>query len=300
MSDERSAHLVSADDLIGAPPPDLVLLDVRIGPDGRADRDRYRRGHLPGAHFADLDEDLAGPVTGRSGARPLPEAADLTSAFHRWGITSRSSVVVYDDSSSTAAARAWWVLRWAGLADVRLLDGGLSAWVSGGGVLSAGDPAPGDGDVIALPGSLPTVDIDQITPVAQRGALLDARAVPDYLGRNGSIGHIPGAVSAPVHDDLTAEGRLRDHARLVDRYREFGVFDTGSPVACYCGSGVAAALQVLVLATLGVDAALYPGSLSQWAADPARLVIRDSLAAPRDSVTVAADESGSRSTGRNA
>ena len=129
--------------------------------------------------------------------------------------------------------------------------------------------------VIAVPGGLPTVDIDEVALLAERGVLLDARPSLAYQGREGGPGHIPGAVAAPVFDDLTAEGTLRPADDLRCRYTEFGV-RTGDhtwPVASYCGSGVAAALQVLHLATLGVQAALYPGSLSQWTSDPARLVV---------------------------
>ncbi|MDL9947934.1 rhodanese-like domain-containing protein [Gordonia sp. ABSL11-1] len=282
MTGTRADHLSSAATLRRSGHPAPVVLDVRVDAGGRADRDAYRRGHLPGAHFVDIDADLAGTVTARSGARPLPDPDRLAASARRWGITPTSPVVVYDDSRSTAAARAWWVLRWAGIADVRVLDGGLRAWTGAGGALETGD-RPEDRENIEIapveirPGALPVVGTDDVARLARDGLLLDARPVDDYLGRNGASGHIPGAVSASVFDDLDDEGRVLDDAALRSRYRALGALDAGIATASYCGSGVAAALQVLVLATVGVESAFYPGSLSQWVSDPARIVIRETL-----------------------
>ncbi|MFE0751961.1 sulfurtransferase [Gordonia sp. NPDC058843] len=282
MPDRRDDLVCSASELVRRRPPGLVLLDVRVDAGGRADRENYLRGHLPRAHFVDIDADLAGEVTPASGARPLPEPAALTECLRRWGLSDDSTVVVYDDSRSAAAARAWWVLRWAGLSDVRVLDGGLRAWIAARGPIAIGEEPDGDGDIEVTGGSMPVVDTDDVARLVRTGVVLDARPEADHLGH----GHIPGAVAAPVFDDLDAHGRLRDHADLEARYRTFGVTDRGIESASYCGSGVAAALQVLVLESLGFRAALYPGSFSQWSADPARLVIRGALAGAPTSVPV--------------
>jgi thiosulfate/3-mercaptopyruvate sulfurtransferase len=277
MTGTRADHLASATTLTRSRPPNQVVLDVRVDADGGADRGAYLDGHLPGAHFADIVADLAGPVTARSGARPLPDPDRLVASARRWGITATSPVIVYDDSRSTAAARAWWVLRWAGIADVRVLDGGLRAWTDAGGALETGNRPDDHGDLEVRSGVLPVVDTDDVARLARDGLLLDARPVDDYLGRNGASGHIPGAVSASVFNDLDDRGLVLDDATLNARYHELGVLGADIPTASYCGSGVAAALQVLVLATLGVEAAFYPGSLTQWVSDPARIVIRETL-----------------------
>ncbi|MEH3153985.1 MAG: rhodanese-like domain-containing protein [Gordonia paraffinivorans] len=284
MTGPRSQHLVSARELLTPTSRRTVVLDVRVDGDGRPDPAAHRARRVPGSRFVDLDRDLSGPPTPAAGARPLPRPADLTRSLRRWGIGRSTTVVVLDATTSAAAARAWWVLRWAGLTDVRVLDGGLRAWVAAGGALETGaavssaarvaDHVTAD-HVTAVPGAMPTVDIDDVALLAGRGLLLDARPSSAYQGRDGSPGHIPGAVSAPVFADHGADGTLLPEEDLRCRYGTLGVA-TGHPtmpIASYCGSGVAAALQVLHLATLGIEAALYPGSLSQWTSDPARLVV---------------------------
>lgn len=263
MTSARAAHLLSATELRERPPVGLVLLDVRVDAGSDPDRDAYRCGHIPGAHFADLDADLAGPA-GERGLRPLPHVDQLSEALRDWGIHESSPIVVYDGTRSAAAARAWWVLRWAGCTDVRLLDGGLQAWERVGGELSTEVSASESGTAVVRPGGARSVTVEQIPGVARDGVLLDARPAP--LG-----GHIGGAVSAPVFEDFDDDGLLRDEPWLRRRYRDLGVLP-GTDTAAYCGTAVAAALQVFVLATIGVDAALYVGSFSDWIADPARPV----------------------------
>jgi thiosulfate/3-mercaptopyruvate sulfurtransferase len=263
--------LVTADDLAAAladdEPP--VLLDVRWAL-GRADgHERYLAGHLPGAAYVDLDTELAAPPSPAGGRHPLPEVADLEAAARRWGVREGSAVVVYDDAGGTSAARAWWLLRWAGLGSVRLLDGGLGAWTAAGRSLEAGEVTPEPGDVVLRPGALPTVTADEAAAWPVTGTLLDARAAERYAGLVEPVdpraGHIPGARSAPTWDNLDAEGRFLPDAALRARFA-----DLAGPVAVYCGSGVTAAHEVAALAAIGIDAALYPGSWSAWSSDPAR------------------------------
>ncbi|MEU6827839.1 rhodanese-like domain-containing protein [Nocardia beijingensis] len=278
MPGARAAHLISASELRDNPPEQLVLLDVRVGPAG-PDPNAFRRGHLPGARFVDVDADLAGTATPCSGARPLPEAGPLTIALRRWGIRAESTVVVYDDSRSVPAARAWWVLRWAGLTDVRLLDGGLRAWRAAGGPVVPGAEAVAPGTISARPGGLPVIGTAAVATLPERGILLDARPHSHYRGEGEFAGHIPDAVSAPVFDDFDEHGLLRDEHTLRARYHGLGL-GPATQAATHCGSAMAAALQVFVLATLGIEIALYPGSLSQWTADPARPLVRGDSPAP--------------------
>ena len=267
-----------ATELTAADPP--TLLDVRWrlgGPPGLAD---WQAGHLPGAVFVDLDRDLSGPP-GPAGRHPLPGAADFQAAMRRAGVRDGHPVVVYDDGGTLAAARAWWLLTYFGHTAVRVLDGGFRAWRAAGHPLPA---APGagvagsagaPGDFTADPGHLPTLDAAEAATLARSGHLLDVRAGERYRGETVPVdpvgGHIPGAVSAPFTGNLNDDGTFRDPAALRERYASLDVAPGGA-VGAYCGSGVTAAQEVLTLALAGIPAALYPGSWSNWVADPARPV----------------------------
>lgn len=255
----------------GAP----VLLDVRWEL-GRSDgREQYEAGHLPGAVFVDLEAGLAATPSAAEGRHPLPSATAFQSAARGWGIRTDSRVVVYDAVGGTSAARAWWLLRWFGHPHVHILDGGLAAWVRAGHPLEAGDVKQGRGDVVVHPGGMPVLDIDEAADLASDGVLLDARAAERYRGEvepvDPQAGHVPGAVSAPTVDNLADDGTFRPAGELAERFAGLGVAE-GRPVGVYCGSGVTAAHEVAALASIGVTAALYPGSWSQWSNDPGRPV----------------------------
>ncbi len=261
--------------LLAGPAP-VRVLDVRwtlAQPDGRA---AYRAGHLPTAVLVDLDAELAGHGAPTDGRHPLPEVADLQAAARRWGLRTGETVVVYDDAAGQSAARAWWLLRWAGVADVRLLDGALTAWRDAGLPLVLGEQsAPGPGDVVLTAGHLPTVDADGAAALARDGLLLDARAAERYRGEVEPIdpraGHVPGAVSAPTAENVGPDGRLRAPEDLAERFLALGARPE-APVGVYCGSGVTAAHAIAALRIAGIDAALYPGSWSAWSGDPQRPV----------------------------
>nr|WP_231505205.1 sulfurtransferase [Cellulomonas sp. URHE0023] len=258
--------LVSAEALQAelAGPRRPVLLDVRwaLGQtDGHA---RYLAGHLPDAVYVDLETELADPPTGRDGRHPLP--SDLQASARRWGITRGRPVVAYDAVGGMSAARAWWLLRWAGVRDVRLLDGGLGAWT---GPLEAGEVTPSPSDIVLSVGEMKTIDAD--AAARWSGSLLDARAAERFRGEVEPVdpraGHIPGALSFPTAWLLEADGTFLSAESLRARFAALP-----GPVAVYCGSGVTAAHEVAALATIGIDAALYPGSWSQWSNDPSRPV----------------------------
>lgn len=263
-----------AAELAGDTPP--VLLDVRWALGDPHGREHHRAGHLPGAVYVPLDTELAAHSDDpRDGRHPLPDVAALQTAARRWGVRADRPVVVYDATGGLAAGRAWWLLRWAGHDDVRLLDGGLAAWTAAGLPVESGDvPDPEPGDVVLTGGALPVLDADSAAALARDGLLLDARAGERYRGETEPVdpraGHVPGAVSAPTGDNLAPDGRFRDPAALRARFAALGALDR--PVGVYCGSGVTAAHQVAALAAVGVRAALYPGSWSAWSNDPARPV----------------------------
>jgi thiosulfate/3-mercaptopyruvate sulfurtransferase len=270
-------HLISAAELAHEI-DDVIVLDVRWAlttAHTAAGRDDYDAGHVPGAYFVDLDTELAAPP-GDGGRHPLPDPAVVQAMLRRAGITPRSRVVAYDGRESYAAARAWWVLRWLGIPDVRVLDGGYAAWLAAGLPVSSETPADRHGDVEVSPGQLPTLDADAAARLARDGLLLDARAPERYAGETEPIdpvaGHVPGAVNSPTTAWLAADGTFRrDLAEHWAAVQRAGGRPSGE-VGVYCGSGVTAAHQLLALAELGVDAALYPGSWSEWIRDPTRPV----------------------------
>ena len=248
-----------------------TVLDVRYrtgGPSGRAE---HERGHVPGAAFVDLDVDLAGPA-GEGGRHPLPDTGDFEAAMRRAGVGADRTVVAYDDWGGRAAARAWWLLRFHGHPDVRVLDGGWSAWVEAGGEVHTGAVLPSRGDFTAEPGQMTVVEADDVLGVP---VLVDARAPERFRGDTEPIdpvaGHIPGAVNVPTSTNLRVDGRFRSAGELRALYAAAGVAGDEA-VAAYCGSGVTAAHDVLALEVAGIPAALYPGSWSAWIRDPARPV----------------------------
>jgi thiosulfate/3-mercaptopyruvate sulfurtransferase len=257
-----------------ANPP--VLLDVRWALGDPHGHEHYLEAHIPGAVFVDLATELAGRGAPTDGRHPLPEIGDLQDSARRWGIDDGSAVVVYDATGSMAAARAWWLLRWAGLADVRLLDGGFPAWQRSGLPAASGDEAAArQGTVTLTEGHLPSLTADDAEALPGTGILLDARAGERYRGEvepiDPSAGHVPGAVSAPTSENLTDDGHFASADALRKRFATLGI-GSGDTVGVYCGSGVTAAHEIAALAIAGVDAALFPGSWSAWSSDPARPV----------------------------
>ncbi|MFH8801160.1 sulfurtransferase [Streptomyces sp. NPDC017936] len=270
-----ASELASA--LAGENPP--VVLDVRwqlsvakaAGEppfDGRA---AYASGHLPGAVYVDLDRELAG-TPGAGGRHPLPDIEEFGAAMRRTGVSAARPVVVYDGGQGWAAARAWWLLRWTGHPDVRVLDGGLPSWE---GDLSVDVPRPAGGDFAPAPAAGGLLDADGAAALARSGVLFDARAGERYRGEVEPIdrvgGHIPGAVSAPTNENVGPDGRFLPAEELAARFKALGAGDDGQ-VGVYCGSGVSGAHEVLALAVAGIPAALYVGSWSEWSSDPSRPV----------------------------
>jgi thiosulfate/3-mercaptopyruvate sulfurtransferase len=247
-----------------------TILDVRwqlSEPDGRA---AYERGHLPGAVYVSLEDELSDhAVTGR-GRHPLPSGAAVEEAARRWGVRQGVPVVVYDDWNRAGSARAWWVLTAAGIPDVRILDGGLAAW---SGPVETGSVTPEPGDVTVTnehlyAGALPTLSADAAAALGER--LVDARAPERFRGEVEPVdpvaGHIPGAVNVPSTGLLAADGSFRPDSDLRRALE--------GAAGAYCGSGVTASVVIAGLAAIGVDAALFPGSWSQWSSEPSRPVER--------------------------
>ena len=268
------SSLIQPDEL-AAVLPETTVLDVRYQL-GRADgHEQYLAGHLPHAVYVDLGTDLADPPAepvDDGGRHPLPDPDRFAEAMRRCGVSADRPVVVYDDWSSMAATRAWWLLTFHGHRDVRVLDGGWSAWTRSGRAVETDVPVVVPGDFRADPGHLPVVDAAGASRVAREGVLLDARAADRFRGEVEPVdpvaGHVPGAVSLPTVMNLD-DGRFRS---TVDLSADYAVTDGVEEVAVYCGSGVTATHDLFALHLLGRRGALYPGSWSGWVSDAARPV----------------------------
>jgi thiosulfate/3-mercaptopyruvate sulfurtransferase len=250
-------------DWVRAHPHGLVLADVRAYLDGRSGREAYQRGHLPGAIFVDLDQDLAAPPTAADGRHPLPDPAVFAGRMAALGVGAGDTVVAYDDAGGVMAARLVWMLRALG-ANAALLDGGLAAYA---GELETAVPerAPALFPVRPWP-----ADRLASLPDATSGSfvVLDARQAERFRGETEPIdpraGHIPGARNVPCRDNVDADGRFLPPAELRKRFAEAGVED-GAAVVSYCGSGVTACHNLLALEHAGfAPGRLYPGSWSQY------------------------------------
>lgn len=257
--------------------PDWVVVDCRfdLARPG-AGREAYALGHVPGARYAHLDEDLSGPLTHDSGRHPLPEPGRLTVTLRQWGIGKATQVVCYDDCGGMYAARLWWMLRWLGHGAVALLDGGLPAWIDAGHGLQAGAEAP------SAPGDFEPMlraDCWLSTDAVAQGSLdlWDAREPARYRGEVEPIdpvaGHIPGARNVPCSENLGADGRFLPAPALRQRFDAVLAGEAPGQVVHLCGSGVTACHNLLAMEIAGLGGSrLYPGSWSAWISDPARPV----------------------------
>jgi thiosulfate/3-mercaptopyruvate sulfurtransferase len=254
-----------------------MLLDTRWDREVGAKAMAFTMGHIPGAVFVDLDRGLAGPP-GAGGRHPLPSAQTFAAAMRSRQVWNDRPVVVYDEASSMKAARAWWLLRYFGHRNVRVLDGGVAAWVQAGQRLESGVGFVAPGDFGAWPGHMPLIEADGAAEIAQHGILIDARASERFRGLAESIdpvaGHIPRARNRPTAENVDDSGRFLSPNVLREAFERLGVHD-GVDVGAYSGSGVTAAHEVLALELAGYRAALYAGSWSEWITHPERPVARD-------------------------
>jgi thiosulfate/3-mercaptopyruvate sulfurtransferase len=249
---------------------EVVTADVRWYLDGRSGHDAFRAGHLPGAVFVDLDTALAAPASQAAGRHPLPDPDSFAAALGRLGIGDQDTVIAYDDAGGVIAARLVWMLRASGH-EAAVLNGGIAAW---DGPLETGDHAVNAARSSSRP--WPPELLASIDDVADAGdaVLLDARDGPRYSGELEPVdprpGHIPGARSLPVREHIGPDGTLLALEQLRERIDGVGV-RPDSDVISYCGSGVTACHNLLVLEHLGLrPGRLFPGSWSQWSADPSR------------------------------
>ena len=236
----------------------------------------YAQSHIPGARFAHLDRNLAAPLTGRNGRHPLPVPKVFAEWLSRMGVSNDNQVIGYDNAGGVYASRLWWMLRWIGHKNVAVLDGGWQAWIEAGHPVTAEVPTPRPAKVTVNVQETP-VDAKYVLDNLQSPALvlIDARANDRFRGQNETIdpvgGHIPGAMNRFFKDNLTAQGLFKSPQQLRDEFRL--LLDTVTPekIVSQCGSGVTACHNLLAMEIAGLRGGrLYPGSWSEWIADPAR------------------------------
>ena len=268
--------------------PDTAIVDCRfdlMNPEGG--RRAYLDGHIPGARYADLNQDLSAPITPSSGRHPLPAAADFAATLERLGVGRATQVIAYDDSSGAFAARAWWLLRWAGHEAAAVLDGGIKAWIGSGGALESGEAKPQPAATAGVGRWSASVDAAAVIDTAEVEAqltdpsflLIDARAPERFAGTVEPIdavaGHIAGAVNHPFSSNLAADGRFLPASVLRQMWDKRLAGRSLTRVAAMCGSGVTACHNLLSLEVAGLSGAkLYAGSWSEWIRDPHRPIAR--------------------------
>lgn len=240
---------------------------------------QYAESHIPGALFAHLDRDLSAPMNGSNGRHPLPEARTFIAWLGRQGLKPTDTVICYDGGAGANASRLWWMLRWVGHEQVRVLDGGLAKWQREGRPVTAELPsfpaAPYPGKAKAsMHASLAVVE-----KKLKRAALIDSRAPARYRGESEPIdpvaGRIPGAKNRYNNDNLSAEGVFKSPESLRAEFETVLAGRTPGEVIHYCGSGVAACHNALAMEIAGLTGSrVYIGSWSEWSANPARPISR--------------------------
>ncbi|KAB0644950.1 sulfurtransferase [Burkholderia latens] len=273
--------LISAANLaerLAAAPGSVAVFDCRFDlVDPAAGEAAYAAGHIPGAQYLHLDRDLSGRKTGTNGRHPLPTRDAFATLMANRGVRQGQQVVAYDAQGGAYAARLWWLLRWLGHDSVAVLDGGLQAWEAAGQPLTADVPHPAAGDFRAGAPLDSTVDAAAVLAnvTSATRVVIDARAPDRYRGENETIdrvgGHIPGARNRFFKDNLTADGRFKSGHELRETFTALLAGTEPNNVILQCGSGVTACHNALALEVAGLHgASLYPGSWSEWSADPSR------------------------------
>ncbi len=253
----------------------VVLLDARFSlSNPREGKMLYDQGHIPGALYADLEQDLSGGIIpGRTGRHPLPDPLDFTTTVRRWGVTENTNIVVYDEGGHVMAARAWWLLRWAGFNKVFLLHGGVKAWQGARYPMTTEVAHRTASDVSPSYDGMPVISSAEIANElgGQHFTLIDARGEERFRGDaeplDSRAGHIPGAICHPFANNMDEQGRFLSRESLRQQFEN--IILQGSYPVFYCGSGVSACHNIFAMACAGLNQAiLYPGSWSEWITDP--------------------------------
>ena len=270
MSNHRISSLTSsvveAAHLLALPNDNRLFIDVRLG-DPADELKSYRDSHIHGAVHAQIRDVFAGAPTARSGNLPLPAIEDLQHQLREWCVDEQTELILYGPSPALAA-RGWWVLRWAGLRNVKVLDGGLKTWAAQGGPLAQGNFLPSrrvSSPLVLSCGHMPQITVEQVETLPHGVVLIDARDENSFLA-----GAIPRALTLPSAEQWTPSSTLRTVDEIRSLYAQAGALD-GSQVIAYCGGGVLSALTVLTLSAIGPTPSLFVGSWSEWSKSPERM-----------------------------
>jgi thiosulfate/3-mercaptopyruvate sulfurtransferase len=273
--------IVSTEDLaLHLNDPKWVVLDCRFTlTDPEAGRQAYAKSHIPGARYVHLDEDLSAPVTASTGRHPLPDPRILTEKLCQWGIGVNKQVVVYDDSYGAMAVRLWWMLRWLGHPGVALLDGGYPMWLREKRPVNADIPGLHKASCACLPEPSQIVTADEVLHASRTGdhLIIDARPDRRFSGDfepfDPVAGHVPGAINWPFDENLDVDGTFMPPEALRENYQALLKGKPAWQAIHMCGSGVTACHNILAMEIAGLPGSrLYPGSWSEWVADPSRPV----------------------------
>jgi thiosulfate/3-mercaptopyruvate sulfurtransferase len=247
------------------------LMDTEKG------RRAYAESHVPGAYFMHTDEDLSGTKTGKNGRHPLPDIDTFAAKMNRCGVAPGVQVVVYDDLGGNFAVRLWWLLHWLGHEDVALLDGGWPLWQQEGRPVTKEVPPPRAGAFVPRPHLGDVADLHFVDRFREDPSikLIDARASERFKGIQETIdpvaGHIPGAVNRFWQKNLEGDGRFKTPAKLRQEFAELLGQTPAESTVHMCGSGVTSCHNMFAMALAGLPPGrLYPGSWSEWCADPSR------------------------------
>ena len=261
--------------------PEVVVFDCRheltdadFGPKA------YAESHIPGARFANIDKNLSGPLTGKNGRHPLPDAGSFMEWLGRLGVSNASQVVGYDHAGGPYGARLWWLMRWLGHSRVAVLDGGWQAWNAAGQPVTKDVPAPKPAKFSGKPDNS-RVDAQYVSQRLKTAdmVLIDARANDRFHGQNETIdpvaGHIPGALNRFFKDNLDARGQFKSPEELRAAFNPLIGSTPAEKVIHQCGSGITASHNLLAMEVAGIKGTrLYSGSWSEWIADPSRPVAK--------------------------
>ena len=246
----------------------VAIVDCRFDPLNHAAGPKvYAAEHIPGAHYAHLEDDLCAKNKIKGGRHPLPSEDEFNALMRRYGVDADTLLVCYDMGDLTAASRLWWTARYYGLANVAVLNGGIPAWKAAGQAVDSKVPAAGNGNFVAVANRSMRVDFQEVCYGEHRPTLVDARDPPRYSGEfepiDSKAGHIPGAINIPWRTSLGEGGLLQSPEAMRTRWKS--LFSEKSPPILYCGSGVTACVNLLALEVAGLQGArLYPGSWSDW------------------------------------
>jgi thiosulfate/3-mercaptopyruvate sulfurtransferase len=259
-------YLISTAELLAEPSTGIVVFDCRFNlMDKHQGEQQYQKGHIPGAYYLNLETQMSSPVAQHGGRHPLPDLNDFAHYLKEAGVNQHTMIVLYDDSRMAYAARAWWLLQLCGHTNVKILNGGFTAWIAAGGAIDRRTPAKKAGNFKLQVQQQLSIDRTEIVQQHSNLTLVDSREEKRFLGKEEPIdpiaGHIPEALNYFWQEVTDEKGFMKSVEFQQARWQ---IIKNKNNIVIYCGSGVTACVNLLSLSICGIDAKLYPGSWSDW------------------------------------